>query len=178
MERVILTIKCLLRCLPLVSYRREAFLRELLAATEWYNESRPHTRHSGKTPNEVYFGRFPASRRPRFEPRSSGHEVRRVRSLGPWCEAAPARNSRWKLAFTAAASTCLSSNSSELPERSDCSFMATALSVCADDLDARRFNPNSQRTLRCSVSFVTEHGHFDLELPSLCGILFSASSVV
>lgn len=70
-ERVILTIKCLLRCLPLVPYRREAFLRELLAATEWYNKSRPHTWLGGKTPNEVYFHTFPANRRPRFESRST-----------------------------------------------------------------------------------------------------------
>jgi hypothetical protein len=37
-ERVILTIKCLLRCLPLVPYRREAFLKELHDAVEWYNQ--------------------------------------------------------------------------------------------------------------------------------------------
>jgi transposase InsO family protein len=69
-ERVILTIKCLLRCLPLVPYRREAFLREILAATEWYNQFRPHTWLGGRTPNEIYFRAFPANRRPRFEPRS------------------------------------------------------------------------------------------------------------
>ena len=32
--------------------------------------------------------------------------------------------------------------------------------------------------LRCSVNIVTEHGHFAPNLPSLCGILFSACSVV
>jgi hypothetical protein len=69
-ERVILTIKCLLSCLPLVPYRREAFLKELTATVEWYNQSRPHTWLGGRTPNEVYFGAFPANRRPRFEPRS------------------------------------------------------------------------------------------------------------
>ncbi len=68
-ERVILTIKTLLSRLPLVPYRREAFLRELTQITEWYNQSRPHTRLGGKTPNEVYRGMFPANRRPRFEPR-------------------------------------------------------------------------------------------------------------
>jgi hypothetical protein len=69
-ERVILTIKCLLCCLPLVPYRREAFLKELLATVEWYNQARPHTWLGGKTPNEVYFHAFPANRRPRFEPRA------------------------------------------------------------------------------------------------------------
>ncbi len=68
-ERVILTIKCLLGCLPLVPYRRDAFLKELLATVEWYNQARPHTWLGGKTPNEVYFHSFPANRRPRFEPR-------------------------------------------------------------------------------------------------------------
>ena len=70
MERVILTIKGLLRCLPLVPYRREAFMKELMSAVAWYNDSRPHTWLGGKTPNEVYRGIFPANRRPRFEPRS------------------------------------------------------------------------------------------------------------
>lgn len=69
-ERVILTIKCLLACLLLVSYRREAFLRDLTDIVTWYNESRPHTWLGGKTPNEAYFAKFPANRRPRFEPRS------------------------------------------------------------------------------------------------------------
>ncbi len=69
-ERFILTLKGLLACLVLVPFRRVAFRRELTAIAEWYNESRPHTWLDGKTPNEVYFGRFPTSRRPRFEPRS------------------------------------------------------------------------------------------------------------
>lgn len=69
-ERVILTIKYVLGCLAFVPYRREAFLRELLAVVEWYNGFRPHTWLGGKTPNEVCFHAFPANRRPRFEPRS------------------------------------------------------------------------------------------------------------
>jgi transposase InsO family protein len=69
-ERVILTIKCLLCCLPSVPYQRKEFLKELLATVEWYNQSRPHTRLGGKTPNEVCYRAFPANRRPRFEPRS------------------------------------------------------------------------------------------------------------
>jgi hypothetical protein len=51
-------------------HRRDAFLRELTQIVAWYNESRPHTWLGGKTPNERYFGRIPANRRPRFEPRS------------------------------------------------------------------------------------------------------------
>ena len=69
-ERFILTMKCILSCLPLVAYRQEAFLRDLTATVEWYNDSRPHSWLRGKTPNEVYYGTFPANRRPRFEPRS------------------------------------------------------------------------------------------------------------
>ena len=69
-ERVILTIKCLLRFLPFVPYRREAFLKELTATVEWYNQARPHTWLGGRTPNEVYSAVFPANRRPRFEVRS------------------------------------------------------------------------------------------------------------
>jgi putative transposase len=69
-ERLILTIKCLLSQILLVPYRRESFLRELTYTVEWYNELRPHTWLGGRTPDEVYRGRFPANRRPRFEPRS------------------------------------------------------------------------------------------------------------
>ena len=68
-ERFILTIKCVLSGLVLVPYRRERFQRELSAIADWYNQSRPHSWLGGKTPNEVYFGKFPANRRPRFEPR-------------------------------------------------------------------------------------------------------------
>jgi transposase InsO family protein len=68
-ERFILTLKGLLSCLLLVPYRREAFLREVEAIRDWYNQHRPHTWLGGRTPEEVYQGRFPAHRRPRFEPR-------------------------------------------------------------------------------------------------------------
>jgi putative transposase len=69
-ERFILTMKCLLRCLLLVPYGRDAYQRELTAIADWYNACRPHTRLGGKTPDELYHGRFPANRKPRFEPRS------------------------------------------------------------------------------------------------------------
>jgi hypothetical protein len=68
-ERYILTMKTLLSCLLLVPYRREAFQRELVAITDWYNTYRPHTWLGGRTPNEVYYGKHPANRKPRYEPR-------------------------------------------------------------------------------------------------------------
>jgi len=81
-ERVILTIKCLLSRLPLVPYRREAFQRELTDIVDWHNEHRPHTWLGGRTPNEVYRSTFPANRRPRFEPRS--HWPRGSPCAKPW----------------------------------------------------------------------------------------------
>ena len=36
----------------------------------WYNTERPHTFLNGATPDERYFGRRPANRSPRFEPRA------------------------------------------------------------------------------------------------------------
>jgi transposase InsO family protein len=69
-ERVILTIKCLLSRMPFVPYRREAFVRELNQIVAWHNQSRPHTWLGGRAPDEAYFARFPANRRPRFEPRA------------------------------------------------------------------------------------------------------------
>jgi putative transposase len=70
-ERLILSMKCLLGCLLLVPFRREHFQKELSLIAEWYNQYRPHTSLSGKTPNEAYHGRFPANRKPRFEPRAA-----------------------------------------------------------------------------------------------------------
>ena len=43
--------------------------RQLIVLLDWYNEHRPHMTLGGKTPDEVYFRRFPANRRPRIEPR-------------------------------------------------------------------------------------------------------------
>jgi transposase InsO family protein len=69
-ERLILTTKSLFAHLLLVPYRHDAFLCELTSVVAWYNQFRPHTWLAGRTPNEVYYGHFPANRRPRFEPRS------------------------------------------------------------------------------------------------------------
>jgi len=70
-ERFIRTMKELLRLqLPLVPFRQEKFRRELAIALGGYNVHRPHMSLGGKTPDEVYFRRYPANRSPRFEPRS------------------------------------------------------------------------------------------------------------
>lgn len=70
-ERFILTLKTyLLGWLTIVPWRRQDFRRELSSFLDWYNEHRPHTTLKGCTPNEVYYRRFPAHRKPRWEPRS------------------------------------------------------------------------------------------------------------
>lgn len=69
-ERLILSIKLMLRFLPLVPLRSEAFRRDVNAALDWYNQHRPHGTLRGRTPAEVYDGRFPTNRRPRFEVRN------------------------------------------------------------------------------------------------------------
>jgi hypothetical protein len=69
-ERFILSLKneCTRR-LFIVPYRLLAFREELSLYVAWYNADRPHSYLRGRTPDEVYFGKFPAARRPRFEPR-------------------------------------------------------------------------------------------------------------
>jgi hypothetical protein len=64
-----LTLKRCLAWLLLVPLRREAFRRELLELTTWHNAERPHMPLSGQTSDEVHHGRFPANRKPCFEPR-------------------------------------------------------------------------------------------------------------
>jgi hypothetical protein len=69
LERAVRTIKEALQRI-MVPTRREAMRTELVIVLDWYNQHRPHSALGGKTPDEVYFQRFPANRRPRFEPRS------------------------------------------------------------------------------------------------------------
>lgn len=57
--------------LPLISLFRRAFYREVLLNVGWYNSFRPHMSLQGAAPDEVYFARSPASRKPRFEPRAA-----------------------------------------------------------------------------------------------------------
>jgi hypothetical protein len=45
-------------------------MRELNFFILWYNQERPHSTLGGATPDEVYFGRRPPCRAPRFEPRT------------------------------------------------------------------------------------------------------------
>jgi len=68
LERALRTIKEALRLL-VVPTQREAMRTEIGLLIDWYNQHRPHMTLGGKTPDEVYFGRFPANRRPRIEPR-------------------------------------------------------------------------------------------------------------
>jgi transposase InsO family protein len=68
-ERFIETLKYCGTHLVLVSPRRESFRRELDYLLGWYNEFRPHATLARRTPNEAYRKRFPACRRPRYEPR-------------------------------------------------------------------------------------------------------------
>jgi transposase InsO family protein len=69
-ERAIRTLKELLRMLVLIPIRQAAFRKELQLIVEWYNSFRPHSSLGGRTPDEVYFRKFPANRRPRHEPRA------------------------------------------------------------------------------------------------------------
>jgi len=54
----------------LISLCQRTFCQEVSSYSAWYNEHRPHTALQGRTPNEVYFGRRPANRVPRFETRA------------------------------------------------------------------------------------------------------------
>ena len=81
-ERLILTVKLLLRCLPLMPLRDAAMRREVGLIAAWYNGERPHMALGGRTPDEVYFDRFPANRKPRFEPRE--HWPRSSPCAKPW----------------------------------------------------------------------------------------------
>ncbi len=58
------------RLFPVVPLARTAFGREIDNYVAWYNAERPHSRFGARTPDEMYFGIFPACRRPRFEPRA------------------------------------------------------------------------------------------------------------
>jgi hypothetical protein len=91
-ERAILTIKCLLHCLPYIFYRHEAFQRQLTATVEWYNDSRPYTWLGGKRRTRRTMARFPLTDVRVLNHEQSGHVVHLVRSLGLWYEAVRARS--------------------------------------------------------------------------------------
>jgi transposase InsO family protein len=61
-ERLIRTLKSeCTRLLPVVPLTRASFGRELDHFAAWYNAERPYSRFGARTPDEVYFGTFPAS---------------------------------------------------------------------------------------------------------------------
>ena len=70
-ERLMKTLKneCTRR-LVLIPFRRTDFVRELSLWADWYNGHRPHEFLAARTPDEVYFGKRPSCRAPRFEPRA------------------------------------------------------------------------------------------------------------
>jgi len=51
------------RLLPIVPLAPAAFGRELNHFVAWYDAERPHSRFGARTPDEIYFGLFPACRR-------------------------------------------------------------------------------------------------------------------
>ncbi len=68
-ERFIRSMKTECTRAILVSFRRLEFERGLEAYVAWFNAERPHTFLAGATPDEIYFRKMPACRKPRFEPR-------------------------------------------------------------------------------------------------------------
>lgn len=69
-ERCIRSIKRECTRVIQVALQRDVFRRELEAYVAWFNAERPHSFLRGATPDEVYFKRMPACRRPRLEPRA------------------------------------------------------------------------------------------------------------
>jgi len=67
--RCIRTPKENVRGLPAIPISRRCMQSGLNLVAERYNELRPHETLGGHTPNEAFFNRFPANRRPRYEPR-------------------------------------------------------------------------------------------------------------
>jgi transposase InsO family protein len=70
-ERFIRTLKEYLAKLTPLPLERRAMTDELRLFAEWFNEHRPHEFLGGRTPNEAYERRFPAIRKPRYEPRAN-----------------------------------------------------------------------------------------------------------
>jgi putative transposase len=68
-ERLIWTMKSEALRKILIPFDQASFKREVGFFVSWYNEDRPHSAREAATPDEVYFGRRPRSRRPRYEPR-------------------------------------------------------------------------------------------------------------
>jgi hypothetical protein len=70
LERFNLTLKTEGTSRILVPYDIVAMRTEVARFVSWYARFRPHQGLRGATPSEVYEGRLPACRGPRFEPRA------------------------------------------------------------------------------------------------------------
>ena len=97
-ERFILTMKTHCTWVVLVPLRRDKMREELGRFVGWYNESRPHTTLKGATPDEVYHGRHPTCRYPRFEPRT--HWPRGSPCAKPGARSAVGRANGWNCMFS------------------------------------------------------------------------------
>ncbi len=97
-ERFIRTMKneCTRRLL--VPYQRDALRKELTLYVDWYNVHRPHDTLDGATPDEVYYRRKPACRKPRYEPRGSW--PRGSPCAGPQVDIRGRRGARLELEIT------------------------------------------------------------------------------
>jgi putative transposase len=69
-ERFFLSLKSEFVAYVSVALRKDLFRKQLGSYVRWYHESRPHSALGGRTPDEVYFEKVPAQKRPRFEPRA------------------------------------------------------------------------------------------------------------
>ncbi len=100
-ERAIRTLKTECTRRIAVSQRRRDFRNELTLFVTWYNEHRPHTWLDGRTPNEVYFGRRPANRKPRIEPRRRWPRASPCAAPRTLVAGQPGDRFEWRLAFHA-----------------------------------------------------------------------------
>ena len=68
-ERFIRSMKTECARAILVPFRRTELEGKIFAYIAWFNGDRPHAFLAGATPDEIYFRKMPACRKPRFEPR-------------------------------------------------------------------------------------------------------------
>jgi putative transposase len=69
-ERFFLSLKSEWTSKISVALRKDLFRKQLGSYVRWYHSFRPHAGLAGRTPDEVYFEKGPAQKRPRFEPRA------------------------------------------------------------------------------------------------------------
>src|SRR5207245_2086493 len=73
---------------------------------DWYNQHRPHSTLGGQTPDELYFERFPANRRPRLEPRSTWPRGSPCALPHALVAGKPGARLTWKLSISPDMPTC------------------------------------------------------------------------